>query len=423
MIARKFTPVPIFIDNKRHALQSGQWLGRGQSQNQGHIKLPSLWVRLGLALLVSISFTPVLAATPGTSENTTLTPSTPTDEQSAKTSAINDSSIDTNDSQPSDLIVTEAAEPPRYSSRLERDQALLALAEPEEVRWLNTENGKVLALFRPTATRVTKGVLLLFYTADHLAGFPPALENARLTLAEHGWATLALTLPTAATKVIPERDLPSMAEPATDSTETSDPNNTNNPNNPNSADTSNSATELAPVDASATKSSDPANANDSSTSQNLLPVTSEPSTKILSRAELIEQSLAAAFTWLVQENLKPVVLLVDNSSVLDSLTQLENLPDAKLSALILLNLDTNTPLTTTELASIFSIQSPPILDVFFAPNSRQTTDTRQRHKAVALRNQVVTYQQLHLASPALVAQTDRQTFWVERLRGFMERKP
>ena len=48
---------------------------------------------------------------------------------------------------PTDPIPPEKA---YSSSRVERDNALLALALPEEIQWLETPNEKIIALFKPS---------------------------------------------------------------------------------------------------------------------------------------------------------------------------------------------------------------------------------------------------------------------------------
>jgi hypothetical protein len=148
----------------------------------------------------------------------------------------------------------------------------------------------------------------------------------------------------------------------------------------------------------------------------------EPPATTPSRIEVISQQLTAAFAWLTQENLKPTVLLVDNSSVVDSLAHLQANPSAAITALVLINLQAEEPLTTAQLEGIFTATSPLVLDVFFAPDHGQAAATRKHHRAVAQRNQVKAYQQLLLPPPLITTQHDAQTFWVERLRGFMERK-
>ncbi|WP_111642734.1 DUF3530 family protein [Marinimicrobium alkaliphilum] len=86
-------------------------------------------------------------------------------------------------------------EEPIDASREARDNRLLAAAEPEQVRWLETPQGTVPALFTLAETRVTKGALLLLHTADQPPGWPLPLEQLRRQLPRHGWATLALNLP------------------------------------------------------------------------------------------------------------------------------------------------------------------------------------------------------------------------------------
>lgn len=352
MITRKVTPVPTLIDRLSTAGCKKQILMR--------------WVH-SLLLVMCVLTHFALAQAPTEPNNAEPVPATPVNNE-------------------------PTSETPPPLSPQERDQQLLALARPEEARWLETPNGKVLALYRPTATRETKGVLLLLHTATSPAGLPPALENVRLTLTEHGWATLALTLPPQPPQTPPDRD-------ALDEANTED--------TPTEAVVTEPPVETTPEEP----------AVEASPAENPEPPVTTPS-----RIEVISQQLTAAFTWLAQENLKPAVLLVDNSGVVDSLAHLQANPSAAITALVLINLQAEEPLTTAQLEGVFTATSPPVLDVFFAPDQGQAAATRKHHRAVAQRNQVKAYQQLLLPPPLVTTQNNAQTFWVERLRGFMERK-
>src|SRR5690554_2516743 len=63
-------------------------------------------------------------------------------------------------------------EAPPYSSRHARDSHLLAQANADEALWLDTPEGKMLALFRASESRVTKGTLVLLHAAEMPPGWP-----------------------------------------------------------------------------------------------------------------------------------------------------------------------------------------------------------------------------------------------------------
>lgn len=309
------------------------------------------------------------------------------------------------DTEPAEAATEPAAsepEPPIYASRSERDNQLLALANPEEVRWLETPSGQILALFRPTENRTTKGVLLILHTAETPPGWPPALENARRNLPQHGWVTMAIALPAKSPAIIPERELevPAAADPTEEiGTENADP----------------AAAEPESEPADPAVAPDPDAATE--------PVVDEPEPAPQpTRAEIIAERVGAAIAWLAQEDYAPVLLLVDNSSVVDSLAFFNRLPDSPVTLLALANLQAQEALTTSELDGIFAGQTLPVMDIFFAPAQGQMTEVRKRHRASALRNDVPVYQQLHILPPQQTTLDDSMSFWAERLRGFMEQQ-
>lgn len=106
-----------------------------------------------------------------------------------------------------------------YESRDMRDKSLLAKAVDDEAQWLETEHGKILALYRPTEAKVTRGVLILFHAAENPQLWPPMLENLRANLPRYGWETLALSLPQKYPAAIPARPGSSSASTSSASTE------------------------------------------------------------------------------------------------------------------------------------------------------------------------------------------------------------
>lgn len=291
--------------------------------------------------------------------------------------------------EPEPAAPTVTDEPPLYKSRSERDNQLLANAAAEEVRWLETPGEQALALFRPIETRTNKGALLILHAAEIPPGWPPALENVRRALPQHGWVTLALALPPRSTPPLPERE-PAQTTPA-EPTASEDP-------------TAEPAAQVEEPAATAVEE----------------PAPTEPIDEPLpTRAEVIAQRLEAALAWLTEEQHAPVFLLIDNSSLMDSLAYLQTRDENPIAAMILVNLQAHEPLTTAELETIFTATAPPTLDVFFQPGKGQVNVTRKAHRAVALRNKMPVYQQLHLPPQRPSTVDDEKSFWVERMRGFM----
>lgn len=297
----------------------------------------------------------------------------------------------------------EPADKPIYTSRRARDQALLARALPEEVRWLELPSGQQLALYKPAEARTTRGALLIIQGHMEPPGWHPIMDNPRQGLPRHGWATLALNLPAPTPAAPPPRPL----EPSVEQSQTVP------------------AEEQQPEERQPVEDQPPA-AEQPASSQVPSPDPAPPAAAVEvqpSREELIDQSLEAAFTWLAEENLSPVVLMLDASLALEILAVLEARPEAAPSALVLVHLQSHRTFSLSELETLYSNPALPVLDVFVTSELARLTDVRQKHKGVALRQQLAHYRQLELPESPPLALRDASSAWVEQVRGFMQRKP
>lgn len=300
---------------------------------------------------------------------------------------------------------TPEEEAPPYPSRDTRDNQLLAQASADEAQWLDTPEGEILALFRPTESRVTKGTLLLLHAAEMPPGWPAPLENLRRNLPQYGWQTLAVTLPEPEGIIIPARELPVVIEAE---------NKADNGSEANSEET-NIDTEDQAVAASSTNDVSKTNAETLDTEEAPAPA--------ITREELIAQRIQAALLFLAQNEANNIALLVDNSGINDSLKALvtqAQLPSIR--AVILTNIQPQEALTPAQLTAAFSTPQLPVLDVFVGPNNQPQQSWRQRHRAQAMRSQLDVYQQFVMPSMQAIDINNAQSFWLERVRGFLERK-
>ena len=297
------------------------------------------------------------------------------------------------------------------SDRRLRPKQLLADALADESHWLDTSEGKILVLYRPTQAKVTKGALLLLHAAEDPQSWPPALENLRQNLPWHGWETLAVTLPQAYPPVPPEREQSSAASSSISST--ADPATEGEPANPDTADNTGTA---ASAEASASSSSQ-------SSSSHPAPV---------AREQLIKAYLLAALAFLNEKGQFNLVVLVDNSSLYWTMQLLSpsikpnrldpNTVDGPLQALVITNLQAQEPLTQAELEASLNQAQLPVMDIFFAPTGIQQKNQRKHHKAAAMRNKLSYYQQVQLDNQPKVVEEDQASFLLARVRGFMEKK-
>ncbi len=292
---------------------------------------------------------------------------------------------------------SSSSEAPLYSSRDIRDKSLLAKEIKDEALWLETEHGKILALYRPTEAKKTFGVLVLFHAAEDPQLWPPILENLRANLPRYGWETLAISLPHKYPATIPER--PSSSSISVPASSAGDP-----------------TTSEAPEATSSSSSASSSNAASSSVARELF----------------ITAYVNAAFNFLNEHNQLNVVVLTDNSSVhqiLQTLTpQIKgNKPgtttiDGPLQALIITNLQPQESITKSNLEAIFNTEQLPVFDIFFAPDTIEQLKNRDLHRAIAMRKKISDYQQLLIDNQPKLTETDRQSYLLGRVRGFMKQK-
>ena len=301
--------------------------------------------------------------------------------------------------------ISKSSEAPLYPSRDIRDKSLIAAAMDDQAQWLETEHGKILALYRPTEAKKTLGVLILFHAAENPQLWPPALENLRANLPRYGWETLAISLPQRYPAAVPAR--PSSASA--------------------SASASSAATETT-AEAPAPAAAEETIAASSSTA----PSSSSAASSSVAREVLMTTYVDAAFTFLKEKGQLNAVVLTDNSSAFQIMQTLlpqikdnsrdTTVVDGPLQALIITNLQQQEPITRKELETIFGAKQLPVLDLFFAPVDAGQMQARELHRAVAMRKKVADYQPLLIDDQPKLVEQDHQSFLLGRVRGFMKQK-
>jgi hypothetical protein len=305
-----------------------------------------------------------------------------------------------------------ASEKQTYSNTNERDNSLLMTAKPTEAQWLETPNEKIVILYKQGETRKTKGALLILHAQQLPQLWPDSLENLRINLPSYGWETMAVPLPQTYNTQNTDKNQPDAA-----------------------ASTVTSKAEQQPSSASMPASSAAASSLASaSTGEKNTAVT--PAENIstmnnnITREQVIAERTNAAILNLNKKGQTNVVVLVDNSGAVDSLTALyKNITlsttktkiNGPMQALILVNLQDQEPLNQTQLATIFSIVDLPIIEVFFDPDNQAQIETRRAHNAEAMRKNITHYQQLVLPPENVANKTNKQSFWLEKVRGFIEK--
>ena len=310
---------------------------------------------------------------------------------------------------------TRSSEPPLYPSRDIRDKTLIAKAMDDEAQWLDTEYGKILALYRQTEARKTYGVLVLFHATENPQSWPPMLENLRARLPRYGWETLAISLPQQYPASVPARPSSSFSSGSASSA-------------PVDVDTT---TETLPAD-NPTAEADSTVPADTSSSAATESSSSSAASSIIARELVITANVNAAFEFLKSKGQFNTVVLADNSSaelvLKDLLPQIRDNPadpttvDGPLQALLIINLQQQEHISKAGLEAIFSAAQLPVMDIFFTLDSQEQEIARELHKATALRKKVVDYQQLLLDTQPKLVEQDSQSFLIGRVRGFMKQK-
>lgn len=299
---------------------------------------------------------------------------------------------------------SKSSEAPPYPSRDIRDKSLIAAALDDEAQWLETEHGKILALYRPTEAKKTLGVLILFHAAENPQLWPPTLENLRANLPRYGWETLAISLPQRYPAAIPARPSSSSASASASSA---------------AADNETPAETPAAEAVAASSSSSTASSSSAAS----------PS---VAREVLIATYVDAAFNFLKEKGQLNTIVLTDNSAAFQIMQTLApqikdnsrdpTVVDGPLQALIITNLQQQEPLTKQELESIFDAKQLPVLDLFFAPIDAELMQARELHRAVAMRKKVADYYQRLIDDQPKLVEQDHQSFLLGRVRGFMQQK-
>lgn len=303
--------------------------------------------------------------------------------------------------------LSKSSEAPLYPSRDIRDKSLIAEAMDDEAQWLETEHGKILALYRPTEAKKTFGVLILFHATENPQLWPPTLENLRANLPRHGWETLAISLPQRYPTAVPARPSSSSASASASSAATEDK-------------TAAEASEQTPAEEAVAESSSSS------------PSSSSAASSSVAREVLIATYVDAALNYLKEKGQLNAVVLTDNSSALHIMLTLApqikgnsrdpTVVDGPLQALIITNLQQQEPISRQELEAIFSAQQLPVLDLFFAPVDAGQMQARDLHRAVAMRKKVADYQQLLIDNQPKLVEQDHQSYLLGRVRGFMQQK-
>lgn len=347
------------------------------------------------------------------------TPETPADAAAETTEPSEDA--------PEGMQETEAIpEPPPVPVSV-RDNTLLKKEKTFEAIQLG-DDPSLVALYQPSAQSETRGLLVILHPAVAPSGLPTTLESLRRHLPASGWASLAFAIPDKLPTAPPAGD--PRPQPVSDTEETASGNDAANEiengeeTTPTAAET---PADTAETTTEGTEGDAPAEATPDQTTE--AAVVSEEEPKISAedaRAETLQRRLAALASWLQQQEGASPILVIDNqhaSEILPMLSQQLMMQQQTLRALVLLNTSPADNRSPAERDVFFQNYTLPVLDVFLQPETRRTRDMRRWQQASANREKHPAYRQLLLAAPAFTEQDEQRHYWVERIRGFLNRLP
>lgn len=105
-------------------------------------------------------------------------------------------------------IPTDEAKEQRWA-----DQIVDSLLDGETV-WLKAGNQRFLGIFTPDTSGTTKGAVILLHGMGVHPNWPDVIYPLRVSLPEHGWATLSIQLPVLKNDAVLEDYLPLIGEAA-----------------------------------------------------------------------------------------------------------------------------------------------------------------------------------------------------------------
>ncbi len=104
--------------------------------------------------------------------------------------------------------ITASDPPPRRAPEVEqiRLELLQEAVQADELRWLEADGEKFMALWQRNKTGNPFGAVLILHGEGQTASWPHTVSAIRNNLSQHGWSTLAVSLPPLAKAEIPARN-------------------------------------------------------------------------------------------------------------------------------------------------------------------------------------------------------------------------
>jgi hypothetical protein len=281
--------------------------------------------------------------------------------------------------------------------------------------WLETPTkDKFLVLWRPDRSGIPRGALLIVPSeGEHLA-WPDTIRPLHNSLPDHGWATLAVSLPDPASPQIPGRTLPVKSQPDTRGEQSAD----------NNDDLEISATSGLVIEDKPVVEVNQETQEDAQTTNNKQlakpPDSSSPEV-------VTEQRLAAALDFLRDKDQSNIVILGSGAGAIRASKFLNNsMPKMdkpnvgatkRFSGIVLLNSRNRLPTMKRDYADWFVNSEIPVLDIFLGNDVRNLRAAKAR-KIIAKRKQMTRYKQVEI-NHLTATSVEQETVLSRRIRGYL----
>lgn len=285
---------------------------------------------------------------------------------------------------------TEAAEPipaiarPKLDPLIREQDQMTRLAKsqhPDQQLWLGQGEERFLALYRPALQPVAEGAVLILHARGQHPHWPDSASVLSQALAQHGWTTLALSLPQGLGQTIPERP----SSPADTNTEA--PSEASG-----EADAGDSSSAKQPPEKAkqADGNTEP-KAPTAASEDNPPPAEPQQQHRPAQDPEPIAQRrLGLAYDYLRQQGLLNLVLLGEGHGALRALEFMNALPQlppsqegnrvaGPVAALVLINPQNRRQRATDlDLAKLLEKPGMPVLDIYYDDSSDAKKQAKRR---------------------------------------------
>lgn len=322
-----------------------------------------------------------------------------------------------------DKLIEENAQPKkpqRLAGKLKReripgneDNAIALLAEhfaDDALVWLDTEHGRFLSLWQKDRSGFPKGALLIIHAEGEHPAWPNTTKPLHDSLPDHGWATLAISLPSPDHRAVPDRTRPVKVKRVNKSEE---------------QDESTSNEEQAKTEAIAETDSQKTEKPPAKKQENNVTKEEKISAELIS-----EKRMEAALKFLHDKGQFNLIILgsgvgaIRAQDFIDKITPKVDNPRLKaklerpIRAMIMVNGRNHLPTSDKSYQQWFNDPDIPVLDIFTAYDPRNRIDAEKR-KTLAKQKKVATYKQVKF-SELNFEKTQGENRLSKRVRSFLD---